>query len=402
MAYGKSTLTNPEIARLELEPLAKETHDMLRHTQRQLRRVANHCASSFLLYHDRMNTLLRMDANLPVCACPPELCARWLKECQALCPDVHSATVLAVTNWLAQTYTSQKSPKVNEKQWRQVLRRDAQLWSYREPLPIRLWNGNAKMSHVGEKVAIVVRVDRFLEAGKKVGSSTPLTLTVRRPTRGADSAPHQQAYNAACEIADGKRKLAQSQLVFDRGKWFLQLTISGPEPVAHAKRDPHAVIVVRPGRMAALRIHANCIVGDFGEEALDRVSAIRRKLDERWASLTPDIRHEKRIKDHLSRKWQDQCGAVCNALAAEFVRSMKKRRYGKVLWLDGNNRTAALALACRSGEDDDRELFPFHRLRLAIKKRCSEIGMEVVERGNFRAPKRRNAERRKRLAVKAV
>lgn len=406
MAYGKSTLTRPEIVRLEIERPAPEVHELLLYTMRQLQRVANHCVVAWLLYHEQRQTVQRLAAGWPVHPCPPELCARWLRECQALCPDVHCATVLAVTNWLAQTYTSQNSPKANGKRWLQVLWRNESHWSYDRPLPIRLWTGNARFVR-DERVGVVVRVDRIERPGKKNATSTPLRINLVRPKGGKRSAGHRLAYLAACEIAAGERKLAQSQLAWDARlrKWFLFATIDGPAPSEHAERDPDRVIFFRPGRGEALRIHADALAGGFGEEALDRVARVRSKLDgwrDSWRREHDGAGVPARNAAELAGKWRRQSAAICDALASEVVRSLERRSYGRVVWLDGDNRTAALALAGKAGQRDGRELFPFELLRRKLEKRLGDLGIEVVGRANFRSVKRRKQERRKKLAVEQV
>lgn len=406
MAYGKSRLTRPEVVRLEIEPPAAEAHAMLLHAMAQLKRVANHCVISWLIHHEQAGSVMRLAAGLPVHPVPPPLCARWLRECQALCPDVHSGTVLAVTNWLAQTFTSQASPKANCKRWLRVLSREESHWSFERQLPIRLWSGNAKFVR-DERVGVVVRVDRFDRPGKKKAGSTPLRLNFARPKGGNRSAGHRAAYLAACEIAAGDRHLAQSQLSWDarQRKWFLFVTVDGPAPSEHAERDPERVIFFRPGRMDALRIHADKVVGGFGDEALDSVSRVRSQLDawrESWRRENDGAAIPARNAVELSGKWRRQSAAICDALASEVVRSLKDRAFGRVVWLDGNNRTAALALAGKRGERDERELFPFELLRQKLAKRLGDLGIEFVGRANFRSVKRRKQERRKRLAVEAV
>lgn len=402
MAYGKSRLTRPEVARLELMPPTNDVHDLLRHTQHQLKRVANHCVVSWLTHHEQAQSLMRLEAGLPVHPCPPQLCARWLRECQALCPDVQSATVLAVTNWLAQTYTQQKSPKSNCKRWLQVLRREESHWSYQSEIPVRLWNGNAKFVRAHGGVAVQIRVDRFDKPGCKVAGSTPHQLHILRPKDGKRSDAHRAAYLAACEIADGKRKLSQSQISYDERlrKWFLFLTIEGAVPENSAWRDETKVIFFRPGRHDAIRIHADSISGGFGDESLDRVAAVRAKLDEWRASYRAEHGAAPLPRTHadgLLAKWRRHSGSICDSIAAEVVRSLKGRDFGRVVWLDGNNRRAALAVAGKDGDADPRELFPFELLRRKIEKRLGDIGIECEGRANFRSVKRRKQERQKKL-----
>lgn len=406
MAYGKSRLTRPEIVRLEIEPPAAEAHAMLMHAAAQLKRVANHCVVAWLIHHEQAGSVMRLAAGLPVHPVPPRLCARWLRECQALCPDVHSGTVLAVTNWLAQTFTAQASPKVNCKRWLRVLSREEAPWSYERPMPIRLWTGNAKFVR-DERVGVVVRVDRFDRPGKKTAGSTPLRLDFVRPKGSNRSAGNRAAHLAACEIAAGDRHLAQSQLAWDarQRKWFLFVTVEGPAASEHAERDPERVIFFRPGVHDALRIHANTVVGGFGDEALDSVSRVRSKLDawrESWRRENGEASIPARNAVEMSGKWRRQSAAICDALASEVVRSLKDRTFGRVVWLDGNNRRCALALAGKNGERDERELFPFELLRNKVTKRLGELGIEVVGRANFRSVKRRKQERRKRLAAGRV
>jgi len=405
MAYGKSRLTKPEVVRLELRPPTAEQEKLLRHTMSQLRRVANLCVRSWLLYHERHHTPLKMECYAAIHPCPPELCARWLREATALCPDVHCATVLAVTNWLAQTITSQKSPRTNEKRWRAVLRCDESHWQFSWPLPIRLWNGNAKLARFGGGLAALVRLDRILGDGPRA-TSTITEIHLVPPKTANRSAGHRLAYLAAAEIADGARKLAQSQITFDDRlrKWFLFLTVEAPS-VDIVTRDPARLIVVRPGRRAALRIHADRIAGGIGKAALDRVATVRPALDARrqsWRKAHADCPLPHSLAADLTVAWRHKSSAICDLLVAEVVRSLRTRDFGRVLWLDGNNRQAGLAVAGKSCEGDRRELFPFEQLRKKATKRLGELGIEVVGRANFRSVKRRKAERRKRVAADTV
>lgn len=408
MAYGKSKIENPEIAKLELMPPTAEQEKLLLHTMEQLKRVANHCVQTWLMYHSLRHTLLKMQCSAPVVPCPPELCSLWLRTSQALCPDVSSSTVLGVTNWLAQTITSQKSPKVNEKRWRRVLRCDESHWSFTGPLPIRLWSGNSKIVRGEGGVMVSARLDRFVEAGKRRATSHELRLALLRPKQSNRTAGHRAAYLAACEIADGKRHFAQSQIIRIGEKWFLCLTVDGLAPTEHAHRDANRILCIRPGRRDALRVHADLKAGGFGEEILDRIAKARAAIDERrksWRKEHGDIPLPPTVAAQLSVKWRHQSSAMCDWLASRIVAALKQDTYGKVLWFDGDNRTAALAAAGKNGERDRRELFPFELLRRKAEKRLESIGIEVIGRANLRSVKRRIAtsqKRKRRLASDEV
>jgi hypothetical protein len=412
MAYGKSRLENPEVVQLELTQVPKAAHEELTAVSRDLARVANECVVEWLIYHRAAGTLTKLDAKQPAAACPPDFCADVRRRAIELCPSLHYGTMLALTNWLVQTWSKQTSPKFNCKRWTVVLRRLESHWAYNAALPIRLWDGNARLVRGGgEGLQIEVRLTRHAVEGKKNMQSTPLVLELLRPQLNRKRAGgHRLAWLAAAEIADGKRRLSQSQLVHDprRGKWFLRMTTEGPAASLHAARDSNSVLVIRPGRLCALRIHADRVSGSFGEAALERVSSVRRRLDERRASWSENHDHPGRVatprhfSDHLAAEWRRKSAAVCDAIVAEVVKSLKDRDFGRVLWLDGDNRTAALARVGLAIEHDARELFPFEQLRRKAEKRLGELGIEVVERANFRSVKRRKEDYRKRLTKQGV
>lgn len=399
MAYGKSKITNPVIEYLELEPPTKEQVELLRYTSSQLKRVANRCVRLFLDYHERVGTAEKLRRNQPLgCPVPPDLAKDFYHGATRLCPDVSGATVLAVANWLAQTIKQQDSPRSNGKRCWQVLRYEESHWSFSYDLPIRLWTGNSKIIRHDGGIAIAVRLDRIVVPGKQLADSTLTILPLRKPKLSKATAGHRLAYLAACEIADGKRHYAQSQLVLERGKWMLRMTVNGKAPADASHRDANKVLVVRPGRLSALYVRgAGGLRGGYAEEALDRLAAVRAKLDHQRASIrkhlgTLPAHHA----EHLATKWRNHATTVSQQVVTRLVKAVAGTDYGKVLWLDGNNRTAALALACRDGERDRRELFPFERMRKFAERKFAELGIEVVTRGNFRSVKRRKAEHAKR------
>src|SRR5581483_4913299 len=264
-------------------------------------------------------------------------------------------------------------------------------------------NGNASIKRIDGGVGIAVRLDRFEIPGRKNAGSNPITLVAARPKQSNRTAGHRDAYGALCEIADGNRKLAQSQVVTRGGKWFLFITVSGPAPAEHASRDAGRVLFIRPGDYDALRIHSNRICGGFGEEAIDRVSRVRASIDARRASWRKSHGDEQvPFAASLSEKWRNQSSAICDALIAEVVRSLESRDFGRVGWMDGNEKKCALALAGKSGDNDRRELFPFEQLRRKAEKRLAEIGIEFVGRANMRSVKRRISVARKRKTVASV
>lgn len=399
MAYGKSQLTRPQVVRLELHPPGDAAAKLLRYVGEQLRRVANVTVRQWLRYHEDHGTAERMAAREAVCPCPPDFCRDVYRATQDAAGDVQCATVLAAQKWLVQTIAKQKSPRVNEKRWRRVLRCDESHWSFGEPLPIRLWNGNAKFERCGDDVRLVVRLDRRRVEGKKNAVSTPLELRIVRPTGGRRSEDYREHYAAVCEIADGRRKLAQSQLFFERGKWFVALTVEGPKPEPTAVRDAGQVLYIRPGSVDPLRFRCGGKSGGFGgDELLDRLSRTRAAVEEgrrRWRDSHPQRPLTDGVAVHLAWKWKHQAAAVCDLLVTEVVTAMRNRAIGRVVWLDGNNRRAALATAGKMSERG-AEIFPFERLRRTAEKRLGELGVEVVGRANFRSVKRRSADARKR------
>lgn len=406
MAYGKSQLTQPEVVRLELLPLAPPVEALLLQTGGSLQRIANLCVESWLFHHRAGGSLERLRQKQPVQPCPAELLARWRKQAMLLVPDINYATMLATTNWLERTIRKQSSPRSNIKRWIRVLTYEESHWTYQHPLPVRVWDGNAKIVWCEGGLAIRCRLNRTVVAGRRA-TSTPIELRLLRPKRAGRSAGHRLAWQAAAEIAGGKRPLAQSQLVRDGRKWFLHLTVEAAPLPAPLARDPARVLAVRPGRRSALRIHAAGISGGIADELLDRVSRLRRKLDERrqsWRRANPQAPLPPTLSRQLSVTWRHHSGSMCDAIVAEVVRALRARDYGRVLWLDGDNRTAALALAGRAGEQDRRELFPFELLRKKATKRLAEIGIEVIGRANLRSVKRRVArgKRSKKLRAQAA
>lgn len=407
MAYGKSKLTRPEVCRLELfrypghdNAVHREAKALLAATMERLRVVCNQVVRTWLRFHEDAGTLGRMAAKEPVHPCPPAFMKLVYRQTQDACPDVHGATILAVQKWLTETITRQDSPKSNCKRWRRVLSCDESHWSFNDPPPVRLWNGNGKIVRTADGVAVLIRLQRVRVPGKKTAESRAIEIPILRPKHGNHSEQHRRAYAAACEIADGLRPLSQCQIVSGaNGKWFLFLTIDGPEPDQTVTRDRNRVLFVRPGVNDALRFHAGSLCGGFGEIVLDRLSRVRSQLDSRrasWRKDNGDAPMPSHVAESLSATWRNQSSAVCDVLISEVVAALRKRDFGKIVWLDGNNRKAALATAGKFSERDSRELFPFEQLRRKAEKRVGELGIEFTGRANFRSAKRRRAEFKKR------
>ncbi len=345
--------------------------------------------------------LMALRDNLPS-AVPPNLSSQLLRDAGAQCPEVHSGTLLGTMNWLAQTIKVQKSPKFNCPRWLLVLNKRESPWYFNGPQPIRLWSGNAKIIRRENGIAVSVRLERYAVPGKKHAESTPVILYIDRPRASANrSATHRASYAAACEIADGTRKLAQSQLHFDGGKWRLRMTVEGAAAKDSSMRDKDRMVIVRPGRRDALRVRAPGRSGGFGETALDRVSYWRGNIDQHRKAVAASAGGiTNRSSEYLSQKWRNKVKGVCKSLVADIARALVGDSCGKVLWLDGNHKTAGLALAGKSDERDSRELFPFHMLRDMAARSLERLGIEVGGRANLRSVKRRIADGPKRAVRK--
>lgn len=395
--YGKSKLSHPQVARLEVI-VPKEAAPKLREAMQCSQRIANLAVKMWLRWHEDAGTLALIDEKKPCAAFPPDLTAAIRARAFALFPTLTYATVNALVNWLDRTISTQNSPKSNVKRWKQVLRHAESHWSYEWPLPLRLWSGNAKAGMDEHGPWLQIAVERVAELGKARGKSVPVVIRFNRPHNGGDDADYRAMYAAFCEVARGDRPLAQSNLSYDRrkDKWFLALTVEGPEKItAQVVRDPKLIIFVRPGRYTALRIHANTRSGGFGVEQLDRISRERIKIDARWKSLKKDFGDHvpANIIEQQRIRWRGVTSSIGSLLVAKLAASLRQEPFGKVVWLDGNNRTCGLATAGKQSAGDFRELFTFESMRRLAEKKLAEMGMEFVGRANYRSVKRRKSVR---------
>lgn len=452
MAFGKSKLTNPEIAQLKLiEPMSRDDHEaraVLARVSRELKRVANSHVMTWLRWHDERQTLARLrtwsgvadfrgesakaitawiidqrqqarvdcgsqaQARVGFCptGCPPELAARMRREADALVPSLHYSTMLATSNWLCQTIGSQDSPKSNCKRWLRVLAREEAPWSFEGPQPIRLWDGNcAVVRDERGQPLLRAKLEREFEPGKRRATAQVIELRFRKPGESNSGGQARLAWRMLCQIADGERSLAQSQLFERGGNWYLSLTCEGPAPPEHSARDKTITLCVRPGARDALRLRISGFPagGLAAEEELDRVAAIRSQLDfrrESWRRANGGAPLNSAMQDNLAAIWKRQTQSVCERLVAQLTRAINgsKIAVGRVEWYDGCHSRAALARAGLSSARDKRELFPFYVLRRVAERALEKMGIEFVGRANRRSIKRRIEDAKKRKAAGAA
>jgi hypothetical protein len=399
MAYGKSRIVCPRVVRLEAI-VREDDQPRLDAICRELQQVANLAVRRWLAYHEQRDTLARIAERKPAAAWPADFAAAIRAEAAARHAGITYSTLNGLLNWMDRTFSKQDSPRAHCKRWVQVLRCEESHWSYSRPLPIRLWSGNARLVMDERGPVLVARLNRRVEPGKCRPVSDPITIRFRRPGRGKDDATYRAGYAQVCAIARGEAHFAQSQLWRQKQKWFCGFTVDLRSNGSH--RDPNLTIFIRPGRMNALRVHANRVVGGYGDWALDRIAAESARLAQRRSSLRAQLEQvPPHIQESLSARWRNVTVTVAQQLVSRLMKALRDEHYGRVVWLDGNNRTAALATAGKTSGRDPRELFPFEFMRRFAQQKCEQLGIAFASRANFRSVKRRKFEHKKRRSSAA-
>lgn len=383
----KSTLKSPMIVPLVVARIDPPAHaERLVIAMRQNAAAASEAVAEWRAWHHERGSaaLIRKQEQCGACF-PPQLSKQMYARATAAAPDVSALTIANTLKWLRRTTTEKKSSKYTVKMWRAILAG----WE-NQPcfthLPLRIYCQNARLenaprteTHKYQHIDIIVKVLRG-EAGLE-----ETTLRIEHPRKGASEEYHRW-FNLLVQMARGKRKFSESQIVWGRGGFGLRLTVE--REITKHQLDPAKVLFLRAGNKSAWRARYNGRSISIETEKLPAVRAAREKhIDLRSSGIH-------------TRHWSRFCWTFNRQTVAGLRATILARGIGRVVIFDGRPRCA---LAC-VGAEDEREPtnFPMAAFRELLKKSLDDYGCDVVGRANFKSVKRRKARLREKLGGKQV
>lgn len=383
----KSTLRHPHVVPLVIARIDPPDHaERLIGAMRENAAAAADAMAEWRAWHHERQSAAAIRQQQSCGACfPPALSKRMYARATQAAPNVAALIIATTLKWMRRTTTEKTSSKYSIKMWRAILAGWENMPCY-TMLPLRVYCQTAKVTRAPktdsqryQHVDLVVKVLR--------GESGLLetTMRVEHPREGAN-ADYKKWFALLCEMAEGRRKFAESQIVWERGRFGLRLTVDR-EYAAHAL-DPAKVLYLRAGTKSAWRARYRGRTISIGTEKLSAVGSARGKhIAQRKAG-------------YATRHWQRFCWTFNRQTVAELRDTILSRGIGKVVIFDGRQRSALASV----GVDHEQEPtnFPVAQFRELLTKSLAPYGCEVMGRANFKSVKRRKARLRTNLRMGVV
>ena len=249
-----------------------------------------------------------------------------------------------------------------------------------------------------------MRMDRIERVGKR-GTSDPIACHLK--TGG------KRAYYAlpAHQIAEGKRELKGSQVVFDdrSGKLFACLTYE--TEAKSIECDPGKVAILRPGRKHCWQLRIGGYTRRLGGRGNHVAHKRRSLLSQRWGRQA-SYRHAPARKGSgrqralspyykLTNAWNAFTRRCNDKITADVLGICAELGVGKVVYIHGNESRVLATAGKFEGRRDSSE-WPWHQVEQLLEQKCNRVGVSVTVRSKKRAAKAMQREERKRVAKKRL
>lgn len=384
MAHSvKSSLITPRVLRLEIDRIDPiERREQVVEAMRQYAFAGTRIVRKWIMLHEAAGTPDKIQAGDKIGPCMP---GAWKPVLYRVgteaSPLINPTAIQWMFQWLQRTLAAQSSARNNRKRWTATLQ-GAEHEPLFNMLPLRIYRAFAKLEEAEGELYLSAKLLRA-EPG---GPYLPLRMRLRQP-RTKD---HAADYALALQVACGERPLPCSQIVYDRGRFYLMLTIDrGELPQIVSDRT----LYLRSGRRAAYRARFDGRSIDFGREFLLQVGLARQKL---IAARSGEPAYAAR----QSRKWRAVTRNVAHVISRKIATSCLEHNIGRVVVCDG--RTDSALNVCGTDGHADISSFPMQMVRVFLTQKLVPHGIKVVERANLRSVKRRIARNRKRLDSEPV
>lgn len=313
-------------------------------------------------------------------------------------PDVNVRTRGLLTNAWQSLLGSRKAATGSKPGWVAILLGYESLPSFTRPLPIPFDHDNAKLMKDGSRYVVELRIERLADSGKSVVERCELMLRKRK------SASVRAIMD---RILDGQYKWKGSNLLFDRGKWFVVICYEMPA-VKSVALNPDKTLFVRPGRMNPWRVMIGGESWNFGGNGVHvehaRRAIIRernsRKQHYRWAGSNQKGRGDKRamaVWTKLHSRWRDFTKRYNHEVTRQLINLAKSRGCGRIVYLQPKDRIRSSRLLSRCGNDDRSSmLWDYFQFGSLLAAKCEAEGIEYGAKPRSK-PVKHSANRVRRL-----
>ena len=339
--------------------------------------------------------------KLDFSAVPPQLQKEMTSAVAAVAPNLHSRVVTLLTNTVVQTIKSRKAAKGNLSGWMAILLdhegRPASI--HPQPIPFDVQNSTLiAPTEKGGKYGMSLRTYRYALPGKSRCKSEEHTFTIlthRRKTRS------QQLILS--RICDGTYKFCGSNLLYQKGKWFIALAyeMDVKEPAVG-----DAVAVLRPGRynthpvrkgrprLWVLQIGNRKIrIGGTGSHVggmRDHVVGKRLAYQEHYrhaSSARKGHGRKRALKGmrqwHFRQAWTGFVKRANQNMTTRVRKLCQEHGVGKVVYLQPVGEKKDSRFLSRAGKIEDREDstgWDWHQVAALLNYKLKDCGIELEVR----------------------
>lgn len=294
-------------------------------------------------------------------------------------PDVNVRTRGLLTNAWQSKLNSRKSATGALPGWVAILFANESLPSFTRPQPIPFDKENSKLLRIDGKYYIELRIERLADSGKSVVERCELMLNKYKTA----------SMRAIVDrLIDGEWAWKGSNLVFDRGKWFVALSFDKPV-TTRTSLDPDRVVYVRPGRKGPWQVRVSGrryrAFGGRGDNVTHaRLSIINergsRKEHYRWGGSNQKGHGRRRadtVWTKLSSRYKDFVKRYNSEISRQIINVAISNGCGRIVYLqprDHQRNSRFLTVAGNIGQSG--MLWDYFQFGAMMASKCETEGIE--------------------------
>lgn len=294
-------------------------------------------------------------------------------------PHVNVRTRGLLTNAWQSLLSQRKSASGSLPGWVSILFANESLPSFTRPQPVPFDKDNAKLVMGEYGPCVELRIERDIETGKSAVDVVPLLVNKRKA---------RQARVVIDRLLSGEYAWKGSNLVLDRGKWFMALAYEMPQR-ERVGLNPDKVLYVRPGRLSPWRVK---IVGQqswkFGGNGAHVLHARRaiigernsRKEHYRWAGSNQKGHGRRRadaVWTKLSSRWRDFSKRYNNEITRQLIHIAVSRGCGRIVYLQPKeNQRDSRYLSVVGNDGRSAMSWDYFQFGSMLASKCETEGLE--------------------------
>lgn len=338
----------------------------------------------FEAYHEWQSTKSGQKPQWPCRAVEPPLTKSadsrsFYRILSAEFPEVNVRTRGLLTNAWQSLLSSRKASSGSLPGWVSILFGFESVPSFHRPQPIPFDKDNARLLMVDGQCVVRVRLDRDEVSGKSTVDDLPLLLNKRKS---------RQARVVVDRLLDGEYAWKGSNIIFDRGKWFVALCYEMPAKTACETLDANRILFVRPGKNSPWRVRIGNESWRFGGDGSHVVHARRaiqgernsRQQHYRWAGSSQKGHGRSRaasVWTKLASRWKDFTKRYNSEITRQLIRICVSRGCGRIVFLQPNDRIRNSRFLTTAGNSPrSSSSWDYFQFGTMLASKCESVGIE--------------------------